>query len=142
MHKKLNVFEYEIEKDKKIELTTTQISNLLNAMFEDYHYFKHELDYNFKEKIDDYYSEYELNEDDEDDEDDDDGDDSTHVEDTKPKTDLKPKRSYNKNNNIKKLFNKYHDKTKTKTFTFRLISKELSISLETVINAYYKKSNY
>jgi hypothetical protein len=44
LHKKLNVFEYEID-DKKIELTIIQISNLLDGILNDYEYLKYNIDF-------------------------------------------------------------------------------------------------
>lgn len=139
MHKKLNIFEYEISEGKKIELTTIQISNLLNDIFSDYDYLKSNINYDFYDKVDKYVIEtglyfYE--------------EESTEEATIEEKqitqqestTKVKTKRSYNKNTTIKKLFEKHHDGTKSKADTFRIIAKKLSMSYKAVENAYYKKT--
>ncbi len=57
MHKKLNVFEYEIDDDKKIELTIIQISNLLDGILNDYEYLKYNIDFKCIYNEDDEYDE-------------------------------------------------------------------------------------
>lgn len=126
MHKELNLFEYELTKDKKIELNTIQISKLLNDIFNDYDYFKYELDYQFLDIINEQLKDKNENE------------DKTIRKTIKKKT-IK-KRNYNTNTNIKNLFDKYYNDTKTKKEIFELIADELSLSVKAVEKAYYKKT--
>ena len=160
MHKKLNIFEYQITNDKTIELTTVQTSNLLNEIIKDIDYLKYELvsqnliNYlmrliNDDEELKDKLIEYIIN------------DEELKIElldniDTnnlidKSKSNLKKntvnrkhkgknkKRNYNTNNKIKKLFIKYYDETKTKKDILQKIADKLNITYKAVEKAYYKK---
>ena len=155
MHKELNLFEYELTKDKKIELNTIQISKLLNDIFNDFDYFKYELEYHFKDILDKYLEDNPEKID-------------KYLEDNPERIDkylednpermqqylehnpeimenkiVKIKRvpaSYNSNESIKNLFNKYHIKGITKKKVFQQIATELSITFKAVEKAYYKKS--
>lgn len=127
MHKELNLFEYEITNEKKIELSTIQISQLLNDIFNDYDYFKYELDYQFLNIINEHLKDKKENED-------------KTTKQTKKKKTIK-KRNYNTNAYIKILFDKYFNDTKTKKEVLELIADELSISYKAAEKAYYKKIN-
>lgn len=110
MHKKLNLFEYQITKDKKIELTTIQIANLISDIFKDYDFLKYELNHEISNKTYEDYEDYE------------------------DKEDLR--RSYNKGNDIVELFDKYHNKKRTKKSVYEQIGEELNIKWKSVQKTY------
>lgn len=111
MHKKLNIFEYEIDDDNKIELTIIQISNLLDGILNDYEYLKYNIDFKCIYDEEDYedYEEYE---------------------------DII--RNYNKGNKIVELYNTYYNKKRTKKSVYEQIGNELNIKWKSVQKTYLK----
>ena len=100
---------------------------MLNDIFNDYDYFKYELDYQFLNIINEHLKDKKENED-------------KTTKQTKKKKTIK-KRNYNTNAYIKILFDKYFNDTKTKKEVLELIADELSISYKAAEKAYYKKIN-
>lgn len=113
MHKNLNLFEYEVSENKKIELSNIEITYLLEEIFNDFDFFKYELNNDFAKKLKKCSEEIIIDE-------------------------LIDKRNYTTNSMIKELFNKYYDKNKTKKSVYQRIGKELKIQWKSVQKACIK----